>query len=135
MARTTATAGTTRPTRTPVSTRNILTVKGVEEGYVYRVVNDTGDRIAQFIDGGYELVKADTVRVGDKRVNSPTAEGSNAQVSVGKGEKAYVMRIRKEFYDEDQQAKQAKVNELEQTMKQKAAGVADYGAFDIRHGS
>lgn len=109
-----------RVKRTPVNTRNILSVEGKEPGYVYRIVNDSGDRINTFKEAGYELVDAKSVRIGDKRVNSVSAEGSNAQVSVGGGQKAFVMRIPKEWYDEDQAAKQARVNELEQTMKQQA---------------
>jgi len=34
---------TTRPTRTPLANRNILTVKGEEAGFKYRIVNDTGN--------------------------------------------------------------------------------------------
>lgn len=135
MSRTSTASAGTRVKRTPVGTRNILTVLGKEDGYEYRIVNDTGDRIAQFLDGGYELVDADSVRVGDKRVNSASAEGSKAQLAVGKGDKAFLMRIKKEYYEEDQAAKQAKVDSLEQTMKQKASGVADYGSFDVRRGS
>lgn len=133
MSRTAATVGT-RVKRTPVGQRNILTVTGKEEGYVYRIVNDVGDRIQQFMDGGYELVDASAVRVGDKRVNSSTPEGTKAQVSVGKGDKAFVMRIKEEYFKEDQAAKQAEIDRLEQTMKQKAAGNADYGSLDISRG-
>jgi hypothetical protein len=134
MSRTAATVGT-RPKRTPIGQRNVLSVSGKEEGYVYRIVNDTADRIQQFIDAGYELVDAGAVRVGDKRVNTATPEGTKAQVSVGKGDKAFVMRIKDEYFKEDQAAKAAEINRLEQTMKQKASGTADYGALDIKRGS
>jgi hypothetical protein len=72
-----------RPKRTPVGTRNKLTVQGKDPNYVYRIVNDVGDRIQQFIDAGYEIVEAKDVRVGDKRVETASSEGSQAQVSVG----------------------------------------------------
>ena len=134
MSRTTAAVGT-RVKRTPVGTRNILSVNGKEDGYVYRIVNDAGDRVQQFLDGGYELVDAADVRVGDKRVNNASPEGTKAQVSVGKGEKAFVMRIKKEFHVEDQAAKAAEIDRLEQTMKQKASGNADYGSLQISRGS
>lgn len=131
MARTTASASA-RPTRTPISGRNVLTVSGKEPGYTYRGVNDQGDRVAEFLDRGYELVEATTVRVGDKRVNATTPEGTKAQVSVGKGEKAYVMRIKQEWYEEDQKAKQVQVNELEAAIKQNSS--ADYGDIKIGKG-
>ena len=124
---------TTRTTRVPVTERNILTVKGKEPGYIYRVVNDTGDRVQQLQDAGYELVDASTVQVGDKRINSTSPEGTHAQVSVGGGIKGYVMRIKQEWYDEDQAAKQARVNQLEDTIKQDASGFT--GNVTIKRGS
>jgi hypothetical protein len=119
-----------RTQRTPVGTRKVLTVAGKEAGYEYRVINDSGDRVQEFLDAGYELVNADSVRVGDKRVNSGTAEGSKAQLSVGQGQKAFVVRIRKEWYDEDQARKQAHVNELESATKAKALD-GTYGKLEI----
>lgn len=129
----TANSASARPQRIPVGQGNVLTVKGQEEGYIYRFVNDEGDRIAKFLDAGYEIVGADKVRVGDKRVNSATPEGTSAQAVVGNGRKAVVMRIRKEWYDEDQQAKQDRVNKLEQSLKQPGAQ-ADYGKVSIQFG-
>lgn len=119
-----------RTTRSPIGTRNVLTVKGKNPEYEYRIVNDTGDRIAMFEEAGYEFVPADEVQIGDKRVSKATPEGTNAQVAVGNGMKAYLMRIRKEWYHEDQTTKQAKIDELERTMKQKALD-GNYGNFDI----
>jgi len=135
MSRTAASASAQRTRRTPIGSRNVLTVQGKDDKFVYRIVNDSGDRIQQFLDSGYELVEASSVRVGDKRVNAATPEGSKAQVSVGKGEKAFVMRISKEWYDEDQTSKQSRVNELEQSIKQTASGSADYGNVTIKNGN
>lgn len=114
-----------RTKRTPVNGRNVLTVEGKEPGYVYRIVNDVGQRIETFKEGGYELVQAKDVKVGDRRVNNASAEGSMAQVSVGSGQKAFVMRIPKEWYDEDQLAKNAQIDKLEQSMKQDALSKND----------
>lgn len=119
-----------RTRRTPVGQRNVLTVNGKEPGYVYRIVNDSGDRVQEFLDAGYEMVDANSVRVGDKRVNNASAEGSVSQVSVGQGQKAFVMRIKKEWYDEDQAAKQAHVDRLEATIKEKALD-GTYGKLEI----
>ncbi len=114
-----------RTKRTPVNGRNVLTVEGKEPGYVYRIVNDVGDRINTFQEGGYELVDAKSVKVGDRRLNNASAEGSKAQVSVGGGQKAFVMRIPKDWYDEDQRAKQAHVDSIEHSMKQDALSKND----------
>ena len=124
---------TTRTARVPVTERNILSVKGKEPGYHYRIVNDSGDRIQQLQDAGYEFVDASTVQVGDKRINSTSPEGTHAQVSVGGGVKAYVMRIKQEWYDEDQAAKQARVNQLEETIQQTASAYT--GSVKISRGS
>ncbi len=117
-----------RKTRRPVGQRNVLNVLGKDPNYHYRIVNDTGDRIAQFQDAGYEIVEAAAVRVGDKRVNNATPEGSKAQVSVGMGDKAFVMRIAKELYEEDQEAKLNQVRQLEETIKRPSG---DYGKITI----
>ena len=119
-----------RVTRTPVSQRNILTVKGKDPNYEYRIVNDVEDRITQFQEAGYELVENETVEVGDKRVSQGTSVGSKKVFSVGQGTKAYVMRIKKEWYDEDQRAKQVQVDMQESSIKEKALD-GTYGKLDI----
>jgi hypothetical protein len=119
-----------RPQRVPVGTRNVLTVAGKDPNYEYRIINDSGDRVQEFLDAGYELVERDSVRVGDKRVGTASAEGSKAQLSVGQGMKGFVVRIKKEWYQEDQARKQAHVNELESATKAKALD-GTYGKLDI----
>lgn len=119
-----------RTQRVPVGTRNVLTVAGKEPGYEYRIINDSGDRVQEFLDAGYEVVDKDSVRVGDKRVNSSSSEGSVKQISVGQGQKGFVVRIRKEWYDEDQLKKQRQVNELERATKEKALD-GTYGKLEI----
>ena len=123
---------TTRTRRTPINgTRNRLNVRGQEDGYVYRIVNDIDDRIQSLQEMGYEIVTDKNVTVGDKRIANPTQEGSPVKVSVGQGVQAYVMRQKKEFFDEDQAAKQAKVDELEATTKREAQAAGFYGKLKI----
>lgn len=116
-----------RPTRTPVGQRNRLSLKNKEPGYVYRVVNDIDDRVEQLLQAGYEIDKTQTV--GDKRVDVPSAMSGG--FSVGQGVKAYVMRQKQEWYQEDQNAKQAYVDQTEQTMRSDARKAADYGSVTI----
>ena len=122
-----------RVKRTPVSGRNRLTVQGKDPNYVYRIVNDEEGRIARFQEGGYELLDEEAVKVGDKRANQTSSEGSVKQLSVGGGKKAYVMRIRRDWYEEDQKAKQASVDALEATTKKKALD-GRYGTLTIGEG-
>lgn len=119
-----------RVRRTPVGVRNVLTVSGKEPGYEYRIVNDTGDRVEQFKSAGYEVVSAKDVTVGDRRVNAASAEGSAATVSVGGGSKAVVMRIKSEWYEEDQHRKQSDVDQTEAATKADALK-GTYGKLDI----
>lgn len=109
-----------RVSRTPIGTRNILTVKGKDPNYVYRHVNDIDDRIQMFQEAGYELVQDESVQVGDKRVNAASSLGSAKAVSVGQGTKAYLMRIKREWYEEDQAKKLSNVADIERATKEKA---------------
>ena len=119
-----------RVTRVPVSQRNVLTVKGKDPNYVYRVVNDVDDRVAQFLEGGYELVDKVSTGVGDPRASQGTAIGSKQEVSVGQGIKAKVMRIKREWYEEDQDRKQKFVDQQEASIREKALD-GNYGKLDI----
>lgn len=109
-----------RVQRTPIGTRNVLTVKNKDPNYEYRIVNDVDDRIQQFKDAGYELVPDEATSVGDTRVNKASATGSVKEISVGQGQKAFLMRIKKEWYTEDQARKQQNVTALERATKEKA---------------
>lgn len=117
-----------RVKRTPLTVRNRLSVKDKEPGYVYRIVNDVDDRIEQFIEQGYEIDQKNAGKVGDKRVDTASGLGSVPSFSVGQGTKAVVMRIKQEWYDEDQRVKQAYVKSTEETLSKDSK--ADYGAIE-----
>ena len=123
---------TTRPKRTNINgQRNVLTVKGKDPSYEYRIVNDTGDRVASMEGIGYEIVTDQGVQVGDRRIANPTKEGSPIKVSVGGGTQAYVMRIKKEWYEEDQAAKSNAIKETEKGLAREAKQNSDYGKLTI----
>ena len=103
-----------RTQRTPLANRSVLGIKGKEPGYVYRIVNDTGDRVASFQEQGYEIVTDSSITIGDRRVGKASADGSPVQVAVGNGIDGYLMRIKEEYYKEDQAYKEQKLSELEQ---------------------
>lgn len=119
-----------RVRRTPVGARNVLTVGGKHPDFEYRIVNDEGDRVEQFKAAGYDVVSASDVTVGDRRINAATSEGTTAQVSVGGGMKAVVMRIKKEWYEEDQAAKITSIAASEAATKTEALK-GNYGSLDI----
>jgi len=110
-----------RVTRAAINgTRSVLGVSGKEPGYEYRIVNDVGDRVASMQERGYEIVTDQNVKVGDRRVANPVQEGSPVMASVGNGIKGYVMRIKKEWFDEDQATKAQETNALEESIKRDA---------------
>lgn len=98
--------------------RNVLTVSGSSKDYVQRWFNDVDERIHKAKLGGWEIVTyGDLKAVGDRTVNT-TKHSDKEPVTkpVGGGITAYLMQIKKEWYEQDQAAKQAQVDELEQSM-------------------
>jgi len=126
-----STVASARPRRSPLSSRNRLSVKNKEAGFVYRIVNDVDDRVALLQEQGYEICTNESVgAVGDKRVDNPTPLGSSSHISVGQGVRAVVMRQKEEYYKEDQAIKQRQIDELEATMSKEKS---DYGSIEIKN--
>ncbi len=123
-----------RPVRVPVSgQRNILTVNGKDPNYAYRFVNDIdhGMRIEMFKQGGWEVVDRGTeIKVGDKVVDQGSGVGSTVTRYVGQGITAILMRIPLEWYEEDQAAKAAKLDEVEESMQDPSI-TGNYGSVSI----
>ncbi len=107
-----------RPTRTPITKRNRLSVRNQDPNFHYRIVNDVDDRVEQFLEQGYEIDPQS--QVGDKQVDIGSPLGSAKQISVGSNVKAVVMRIPKEYFKQDQAAKQAEIDALEDSMRGEA---------------
>ena len=105
-----------RKERVPVGgTRDILTVINKDPNYVYRWVMDLPGRVEKFKLGGYDVV-TDDLEVGQKTVDRESKVGSSVTKLSGTNV-LILMRIPKEWYDEDQGAKQDKVNALEESMQ------------------
>ena len=110
-----------RAVRKPLFQRGPQSITGDKDpDYVYRFVNDSGSRIDQMKSAGYEIVTDDDLIVGDSRVSDSSQVGSGKRVISKDGTVQYLMRQKKEFYDEDQAAKQAHNDEIEQAMKKQA---------------
>jgi hypothetical protein len=94
-----------RKSRTPLGQRNRLALANRDDNYQYRVVNanmdSDPDRVARFKENDWEIAPERVA--GSPSVDTPSAMGS--EISVGKGVKAVLMRIRKEWYEEDQAEK------------------------------
>lgn len=110
-----------RVTRKPLFQRGPQAISGdKDENYHYRFVNDTGSRIHNFKQAGYEFVADTEIAVGDSRVIDASEFGSTKRVISNDGTTSYLMRIKKEFYDEDQAAKAEFISEQEAAMKKEA---------------
>ena len=120
-----------RPKRIPLGTRNVLTAPK-REGYVRRFVNDTPGRIKQFEDAGYSVVR-DNIEIGDPKAGKGNKVGSAVSKPVGGGTKGVLMEIKKEWYQEDQKAKQDVILEGERDMKRQLNSGANgtYGGVQI----
>lgn len=120
-----------RPIRIPLGSRNVLTAPK-RAGYVRRFVNDDADRIKQFEDAGYSIVREE-VQVGDPKAGKETQIGSITNKAVGSGTRAILMEIKEEWYNEDQKAKNDKLlvaeNDMKRTLNSRREG--HYGGVDI----
>lgn len=123
-----------RVRRSPINgTRSILGVNGKDPNFEYRIVKDIGDRVDMFKGNGWETVSDNSVTIGERRVSIPTKDGSTVTTLLDKteGTKGVLMRIRKDWFDEDQKAKQALVDETEAQVKRDANEKGFYGKLEV----
>ena len=117
--------------RTPVSGyRSVLSLSNQDPAYHYRWVNDLEGRIEIFRNGGYEhVITKDGGEVGTKRVGTATNIGTNVSKPVGQGVTAYLMRIKKEWYEQDQLDKLKLIKEQERELFSQKIGAHGYGSI------
>ena len=108
--------------------RDKLTVYDRDPNYVYRWVRNDEGRIERFKEIGYEVV-TQSHEVGEKTVDSGSQLGSAVTKFGGGSVTLVLMRIPREWYDEDQAAKEESIAQTEATMKRPAEG--GYGRLDI----
>lgn len=100
-----------------------LTVANQDPNFVYRWVNDDGrGRLDRAVQGGYEFAPSETTRVGTGSADGNSDVGSKVSRVVGTqeggaGMRAYLMRIPRDLYNEDQAAKQRQVDLIDKAIK------------------
>ena len=110
--------------------------EGKDPNFEYRFVNDIedhlGSRIDRFKKAGWTPVLKSEGVVGEANVegNNQTKTTSYVEKQVGRKMKAILMKIPKEWYTEDQTAKQQELDESEKQMRRDALSNADYGKVD-----
>jgi hypothetical protein len=107
-----------RPQRASIKNKGRLVVGQKDPDKEYRFVNDKDGRVDMFQNNGWEVVT--DVQIGSRRANVASELGSAASINVGLGDRAVLMAIPKEWYEEDQKAKQVVVDGTEQTIKENA---------------
>lgn len=119
---------TGRAARVPFGVaRSKLSVPG-RPGYVRRWVNDAEGRLQQAEQGGYQFAKDDSLQIGVQDVDNVNRDlGARVSRVVDKttGQKAYLMEIKKEFYDEDQATKAAALKVTEKQILEGRIGDTD----------
>jgi len=100
--------------RIPLGTRNILTAPK-KAGFVRRFVNDKGDRLQQFINAGYAVVKED-IMVGDPQAGKPKQLGNSVSAQ-GDGQRKVLMEIPEKYYEEDNKNAQDKITSVENELR------------------
>lgn len=119
---------TERKTRTPIDgIRTRLNVRGKDPDYEYYIVNDVDDRVERHKEAGWEVVTDKETTIGERRVSAPTAEGSAKTVSVGQGLTGVLMRIKREWWEEDQARKVQATQDTVNATVRDANKSGDYG--------
>ena len=113
-------------------------------GFHLHWLNDVPGRINQAIAGGYEFVAPEETFVNDRNPGSPSVVsgssdlGSRVSVVVGSDDKgneirAYLMKIRNEWYEQDQQASQGRVDQIDNAMRQSKRNTYDKPDENLRY--
>lgn len=110
-----------RNTRVPLGVaRSKLTVDS-RPGFVRRWINDSEGRLQNAQDGGYQFVQNEVVaQIGDADIDNENRDmGARVSRVVNQttGQRAYLMEIQADFYQEDQAAKVAKVEETDKRIR------------------
>lgn len=111
---------TGRSTRVPFGVPRLKLAVPTRQGYVRRWVNDQQGRLRQAEQGGYQYVEDPSLQIGTSdidNVNRDLGTRVSRVVDRATGEKAYLMEIKKDFYEEDQAAKQAIINETDDAIR------------------
>lgn len=101
-----------------------------KKGYVMRWINDRDGRIERALAGGYEYVKPEeATSVGSTEIGQGNTDlGGKVSKVVSRGEpiiRAYLMKIKKKYYEEDQAAKEAVNAKVDEALGKGQAGGAN----------
>lgn len=133
-----------RRERVPFSTnRKRLSLNKDLDGFITRWFNDQDDRLQRAEDGGYQYVHRKEIgQVGDKDISNGNTD-VNSRVSrvvgrqpTGAPIRAYLMKIRKDWYEADQDKKEEVNRRVDDAIRAGTSGGANvqnqYGSVDLK---
>lgn len=109
-----------RPRRSFVGdTRDVLAVTGKDPNFEYRIVNDERGRVERMKEAGYVVVEDEGIIL--NAGENATQPGSAHTLTVDRkhGVKGILMKISKEFAEEDRKARAAQIKRTEEAMLKK----------------
>ena len=124
-------------------TASKLQVQGeklVAQGYHLHILNDTAGRIQAALDNGYEFVLSHEVDgIGSNVTSRNTDTGDKIRFLVGTLENggpmyAYLMKIKQEWYDEDQRELQSKNDMIDNSIRGGKVNIPNTNEFYTRPG-
>ncbi len=108
-----------------------LTVHGTDENFHYVWVNNEGANVSRYINADYEIVEDDSLRLafGATKVTS----GGAVEVNVDRrnGLSAILMRKPLEWYEEDQKALDARIDDTESALYREKDEDGRYGDIKL----
>ena len=116
-----------RRSRKPFGARRTKLQVEPIKGFVLRWFNDVDGRVERAQEGGYEFVqKGEIENIGEFEIHQDNSD-VNSKVSkvVSRGEpviRAYLMKIKQAWYDEDQAAKEAVNRQVDESLRQGTPG-------------
>lgn len=124
-------------------TEGKLAIGHLVEGYHLHILNDSPGRIQQALDGGWEFVTPEEVGGTKENVVSRNTDlGDKVRFLVGRSEDgqplyAYLMKIKQEWWEEDQATLQKKNNMVDEAIrsgKNVRAGDSADGFYSPKNG-
>lgn len=119
-----------RMKRVPIGTRrNLTTAEDLDPNYEHRWVRDKDARLQTFLDAGYEFVDAGTS--GEGGIRPSNTDSRTTAPSKDSADKLYLMRIPKDYFEEDQRAKQERIDAIENDLKPSAEREGLSGKLEV----
>lgn len=125
--------------RVPLMKAKRFEAENLDPEYHYYYANDEGDNIAKFLRAGYVPVE-NTEITGTGRVDAAWAAPLGkfkVLKNVNPGVDAYLLKVKKELWQEDEDLRQSKIDEMEDQIRNSGKSTLSVhnkrGTVEIRH--